>query len=177
MGKLTTLPKTKLFCGFFVHYPSQVECMMIPTATGCKLSFPFLIMHITLILQIIPVVSYYFSCCYCFLFVCLFVSFFKANHSPSDKKTVTWMQVDNTVCPVYRWLEYGLVLSIYKSLRTCCGLATIGQLWNRKSHPVDQQVYVCGCDYTEEPRIRSKCTIQLLAKSIAITCIVMLNVC
>ena len=49
-------------------------------------------------------------------------------------------------------------------------LKGIGQLQNRESNSVGQLVCVCGCYYTQQQGIRSRCTIQLLPKTIAIVC-------
>ena len=57
------------------------------------------------------------------------------------------MQVDKTVCPVYRWLEYGwtnqLVLSIYKLFKDLLWTSYNRAIVDGKSHPVDQLVCVC----------------------------------
>ena len=64
-------------------------------------------------------------------------NFFEANRTPSGKKMVTLMQVDNPVRPVNIQITTAHSVEAY--------IATIEQLWNRESNPVNQLVCVCVC--------------------------------
>ena len=94
----------------------------------------------------VVVVLFFFLCFFVCLFVCLFL-FLRLTAVQVERKQ--WLECRWTkqfVLSIDDWSMGGQTSLFYlftNYLRTCCGLVTIGQLWNRKSHPVDQLVCVC----------------------------------
>ena len=167
-GKVNNFPQSKIVLWFLCILPLPSGVYDDTNSNRVQIIFPFSCAHYTdsadhasaiLVVSFLLFFFLFFFLC----FFCLFVSFFEATTVQVERKQ--WLECRWTkqfVLSIDDWSMGGQTSLFYlftNYLRTCCGLVTIGQLWNRKSHPVDQLVCVCGCDYVQEQGIRSRCTI------------------